>query len=87
MRAGFSFGSPGVGMLDFQQLFLQSPTLDDQGPMAVRCTEEGPGPGIFGTELGDQRQPSRSHWAIREGQDGVSKGSSSCIPYSLLGSA
>ncbi|XP_035294149.1 transmembrane protease serine 5 isoform X1, partial [Cricetulus griseus] len=25
--------------------------------MAVRCTEEGPGPGIFGTELGDQRQP------------------------------
>uniref|UniRef100_E9Q862 Transmembrane protease, serine 5 (spinesin) n=1 Tax=Mus musculus TaxID=10090 RepID=E9Q862_MOUSE len=33
-----------------------SPTLDDQSPMEIRCTEEGAGPGIFRMELGDQRQ-------------------------------
>ncbi|EDL95437.1 transmembrane protease, serine 5 (spinesin), isoform CRA_b, partial [Rattus norvegicus] len=25
--------------------------------MEIRCTEEGPGPGIFRAELGDQQQP------------------------------
>ncbi|XP_060229376.1 transmembrane protease serine 5 isoform X2 [Meriones unguiculatus] len=34
-----------------------SPTLDDHGPMETWCTEEGPGPGIFRTQLGDQQEP------------------------------
>ncbi|EDL25719.1 transmembrane protease, serine 5 (spinesin), isoform CRA_a, partial [Mus musculus] len=38
------------------QLTHMSPTLDDQSPMEIRCTEEGAGPGIFRMELGDQRQ-------------------------------
>lgn len=59
MRAWSSLGSTGVGLLDLQPLFPQSPTLDVQNPMEIRYPEEGAGPGIFRTELGDQRQPSK----------------------------
>lgn len=41
--------------------------MDDQCPMEIRCTEEGPGPGIFRAELGDQQQPSKSQGKDRMG--------------------
>ncbi|XP_008830973.1 transmembrane protease serine 5 isoform X3 [Nannospalax galili] len=34
-----------------------SPTLNDQDPMEVQCSEEDPGPRIFRTDLEDQQQP------------------------------
>ncbi|PNI40614.1 TMPRSS5 isoform 5 [Pan troglodytes] len=40
--------------------------LDDQPPVEAQYAEEGPGPGIFRAEPGDQQHPSRPDWAIGE---------------------